>query len=482
MSSVLIRRHVSVSVVILAVILPTILLGQITFERTYGGGLEDRAFCVQQTSDGGYVLVGLTYSFGAGYEDVYVVKTDSTGDLIWTKTFGNSSFDDGAFVEQTEDGGYIIVGTAFVIADSLWRVYLVKTDSLGDSLWSRTYSGGITFGSCVRQTKDGGYIIAGSYGMSAVFLLRTDSLGDSLWSGPYGGLEAYGVQETDDGGYIVAGRCLAGSRTDAYLIKTDSVGNTLWTRTYGGDDAERGYCVEQTADGGYVVVGFTSSFGAGQEDIYLIRTNSSGDTLWTKTYGGTALDWGYFVHQTSDGGFVICGGTWSFGNGHIDAYLIKTDSLGDTIWTRTFGGFSEDWASCVQITDDGGYVLAGWAGSFGAGNYDFYLIKTNENGLTGICESSSRERVPVSGVRLLQNAPNPFHHTSVISYSLPQTTHVTLAIYDITGRLVETLLNETQQPGIHQVRWNRQNNPSGVYFYRLKAGAVVETKKMVVVE
>ncbi|TET45131.1 T9SS type A sorting domain-containing protein [candidate division TA06 bacterium] len=459
-------------------------LAQITFERTYGGAMEDRAFCVQQTADGGYVLVGLTSSFGAGFEDVYVVKTDSIGDPIWTRTYGGSSFDDAAFVEQTNDRGYIIAGTAFVIADSAFRIYLIKTDSLGDSLWTRTYGNSLAdFGSCVRQTKDGGYIVAGVYSYNDVYLIKTDSVGDSLWSGVYGDFTpeyGYGVQETDDGGYIVVGRYFAGPRNDVYLVKTDSIGNALWTKTYGGDDSDVGYCVEQTGDGGYVLVGYTSSFGAGQEDIYLIRTDSSGDTLWTRTYGGNSLDWGYLVHETSDGGYVICGGTWSFGPGHIDAYLIKTDSFGDTIWTRTFGGFSEDWGSCVQITDDGGYVVAGWAASFGAGNYDFYLIKTDSLGrVLGIQEQDRKSKI--EDRKSLQNQPNPFHGSTLISYSMAVPAQVTLKIYDIIGRLVETLVNETQGPGLHRVRWDAKDQPSGIYFYRLRAGDFTAAKKMILV-
>ncbi|MHC4540800.1 MAG: hypothetical protein ACYS74_13625, partial [Planctomycetota bacterium] len=149
------------------------------------------------------------------------------------------------------------------------------------------------------------------------------------------------VQQTTDGDYIVAGYTYSfgtGS-SDVYLIKTDPSGDTLWTRTYGGSDIDYGYSVLQTTDGDYIVAGETQSFGAGPGDVYLIKTDPSGDTLWTRTYGGNGHDWGQSVQQTTDGGYIVSGQTNSFGPGQADVYLIKTDAVGDTLWTRTYGGY-----------------------------------------------------------------------------------------------------------------------------------------------
>jgi len=159
-----------------------------------------------------------------------------------------------------------------------------------------------------------------------------------------GGLNDLGwaVEQTNDGGYIVAGSAesFGAGAADFYLIKTDANGDTLWTRTYGGGGDDFGRAVEQTTDGGYIVAGYTTSFGAGVEDVYLIKTDTNGDTLWTKTYGGAGDDRGWAVEQTTDGGYIVAGGTLSFGAGGNDVYLIKTDANGDTLWTRTYGGSS----------------------------------------------------------------------------------------------------------------------------------------------
>jgi hypothetical protein len=495
MGALLRNLFVSLFLVILSVCCTAVLpsSAQITFQRTYGGSADEFSSCVRQTADGGYIVIGQTKSFGAGSTDVYLVKTDSLGNDLWAKTYGGVARDDGCCVRQTTDGGYVLAGDVESFGAGFSDFYLVKTDSLGDSLWAKVYGGG--GGDCVYSldlTSDSGYLMAGftvsfGEGLYDVYAIKTDSLGDSLWTRTYGDSSTdrgYSAQQTSDGGYIIAGETesFGAGLKDIYLIKTAPNGDSSWTRTFGGAGYDQGYSVQQTSDGGYIIAGATSSFGAGSGDVYLIRVDSLGDTLWTKTFGDTDLEIGYSVKQVADGGFIIAGETYSFGAGANDAYLIRTDSSGLALWTRTYGGTDREMAFCVEQTLDGGYVVTGNTRSFGAGENDIFLIKTDENGLTGISESSSRARVPLSSVRLLQNHPNPFHHSTLIFYSLPATAQVTLSIYDITGRLVETLVNEMQQPGIHQVRWNREDSPCGVYFYRLRVGEFVETMKMVVVE
>ena len=216
-------------------------------------------------------------------------------------------------------------------------------------------------------------------------LLVSLSNAQQRWERDYGGAGteySYSVQQTTDAGYIVAGGTLSfGNSYQVYLIKTNASGDTLWTRTYGGTNYDYGRSVQQTSDAGYIIAGFTNSFGAGGMDVYLIKTNASGDTLWTRTYGGTDNDPGYSVQQTSDTGYIVAGATHSFGAGD-DVYLIKTDGSGDTLWTRTYGGTNQDLGYSVRQTSDGGYIIVGSTNSFGAGNYDVWLIKTNASGDT----------------------------------------------------------------------------------------------------
>jgi hypothetical protein len=198
---------------------------------------------------------------------------------------------------------------------------------------------------------------------------------------------AYSVQQTFDGGYIMAGYTdsFGAGNWDIFLIKTDTNGNVQWAKTYGGTDLDMAYSVQQTSDGGYIVAGETWSFGAGWEDIFLIKTDADGNVEWAKTYGGTSYDYAHSVQQTSDGGYIVAGGTNTFGAGYLDIFLIKTDANGNISWAKTYGGASADWAYSVRQTSDGGYIVAGYTGSFGAGLWDIFLIKTDANGNIGLC-------------------------------------------------------------------------------------------------
>jgi hypothetical protein len=264
----------------------------VRFAKTYGGTDSDFARSVQQTSDGGYIVVGETRSFGTG-GDILLIKTDANGNVIWAKTYGGANYDYAYSVQQTSDGGYILVG----------------------GTWS--------FG-------------------AGIF--------------------------------------------DIFLIKTDENGNIQWAKTYGGTREDYGFSFQQTSDGGYIVVGHTVSFGAGNWDVFLIKTDANGNVQWAKTYGGTDYDLAFSVEQTSDGGYIAAGYTR-----YVDiissyyVFLVKTEANGNLSWAKTYGGGISDGTFSFQRTSDNGYIVAGWTYSFGAGYSDIFLIKTDANGSIGSC-------------------------------------------------------------------------------------------------
>ncbi|MFZ8835383.1 MAG: hypothetical protein ACO2O5_14500 [Candidatus Caldipriscus sp.] len=353
--------------------------GQVRFAKTYGGAL---AYSVRQTSDSGYIVVGST-----------LIKTDAKGNIQWAKTYG--SWDIAISVQQTSDGGYIVAGSTASFGAGGWDIFLIKTDAKGNIQWAKTYGGtSWDIASSVQQTSDGGYIVAGltlSFGAGNwdIFLIKTDAKGNIQWAKTYGGTDddsAYSVQQTSDGGYIVAGYTRSfGEGSDILLIKTDAKGNIQWAKTYGGESSERASSVQQTSDGGYILAGSTASFGAGEGDIFLIKTDANGNIQWAKTYGGARDDRASSVQQTSDGGYIVAGSTASFGAGLDDIFLIKTDAKGNIQWAKTYGGTSYDWAFSVQQTYDGGYILAGFTGSFGTDGAGIFLIKTDARGNIGSC-------------------------------------------------------------------------------------------------
>ena len=445
------------------------------WERTYGGSNNDWGYSVAQTSDGGFIITGLTASFGTGSLDFYLIRTDAYGDTLWTRTYGGSAGDWGYSVAQTSDGGFIITGFTASFGAGGIDFYLVKTDAYGDTLWTRTYGGsGADVGYSVTQTSDGGYIVAGSTasfgaGNWDVYLVRTDTYGDTLWTRTYGGGSTdhgNSVKQTSDGGYIVAGgtESFGAGEGDVYLVKTDAVGDTLWTRTYGGGAGDIGNSVAQTSDGGYIVAG--SSFGAGLTDVYLVKTDSVGDTLWTRTYGGCDDDEGYSVAQTSDGGYIVAGRTESFGAGSGDVYLVKTDAVGDTLWTRTYGGSSTEWGRSVAQTSDGGYIVAGYTYSFGDTLGDIYLIKTDSLGYTGIEENPPSAKPDAFAISA---HPNPFNSACRISAPM----NAKVEIFDIEGLKIGEL------PGGEQVWKPEPSAGSGVYLVRATVGEKEITKRVV---
>jgi len=456
--------------------------------RTYGGTDADYGYSVQQTTDGGYIVAGYTESYGVGGWDVYLIKTNSLGDTLWTRTYGGTDYDRGYSVQQTTDGGYIVAGYTQSYGAGYEDVYLIKTNSLGDTLWTRTYGGTSSDrGYSVQQTTDGGYIVAGwtfSYGASDgndVYLIKINSSGNVLWAKTFGQAdkkdEGYSVQQTTDGGYIITGRAQTYSLDffDVYLIKTDSLGGILWMRTYQGGDYDCGESVQQTTDGGYIVAGYTWFYGAiYYRYVYLIKTNSSGDTLWTRTYGG-GFDQGNSVQQTTDGGYIVAGGA-----GSDDVYLIKTNSSGDTLWTRTYGGASGDVGYSVQQTTDGGYIVAGHTGSYGAGESDVYLIKIKpEEG--GIGEEKT------TGLFHLSSAdPNPFTSETTVQYELTRETNLTISVYNMLGQKVRALFSGRQSPGVCSISWDGrgdsgEKSSSGIYFVRVEAEGKEASRKVMFV-
>ncbi len=367
---------------------------QITFQKVIASSSEAR--CIQQSSDGGYIITGMTLDSIAIQYEIYLAKIDSTGNIIFSKTIGQSGHDNGNFVQQTSDGGYIITGVGNYI-NTGDDIYLIKTNSNGDSLWTKRFAAYFSDNAYwVKQTLDGGFILAGGTNSSGTggdaYMIKTDANGDTLWTRtlgiPNAGDYVCSVEQTIDSGYILVGSTSnAAGINDIYLIKTDKNGELSWSKTFGGAGDDWGFSVQQTNDGGFVVAGRTSSIGAGNFDVCLIKLDSIGNLNWSKTYGSTGNEYGYSVLQTSDGGFVVAGFAEIFPLVNNDAYLIKLDPNGDTLWTRTFGEGNNDFVYMAVQTFDGGYIMVGVTQGI-AGNHGIYLIKTDPSGNSGCYEGS----------------------------------------------------------------------------------------------
>jgi len=478
-------------------VLPTTCFAQLNPEwlNTFGGPLDEEGACVHQTIDGGFIISGYTYSYGAGNADIWLIKTSSSGEMVWSDTLGGPGGELAGSVQQTSDGGYILTGYTGSFGWGGGDVWLIKTDSNGDTLWTKTFGGPLEdSGQTVQQTDDGGYIIIGTTtsfgaGNTDYFLIKTDSNGDSVWAQTYGGAYqdlALSGQQTSDGGYILVGYTNHAGfvNSDVWLVKTDSNGDTLWTRQYGTETNEVPYSAQQTSDDGYIITGYVISDGGIDTDVFLMKVDSNGDSLWTTNYGSSGGDAGQSVIQTFDDGYIICGYTPTI---QVDAnlWVIKTDSYGIVVWEDDFGGSADEIGFSIDQTLDGGYIITGTTSSFGAGGRDILLLRLDSNGISDVDNSDSKT---VSSFELEQNFPNPFNPSTKIKYTiaplnLPEgEAFVMLKVYDVLGNEVATLVNEDKPAGEYEVTFNASGFPSGIYLYKLTAGSYSAAKKMLLVK
>ena len=477
--------------IMITVILVLPLFGQAPdtlWTKVYGGTGNDWGYSIQPTSDGGYIIVGFTDSFGAGNTDIWLLKVNSNGDTVWTKTFGGAEEDEGWCVLETTDGGYIISGHTKSFGPGEEDLWLIKTNITGDTVWTKIY-GGLDDDKyfILRQTLGQGYIILGQTrsigaGFDDLWVLKTDVDGDTIWTKTYGDSldnNVGSIELTMDGGYIITGTTELNSsgEQDIWLIKINEYGDTLWTKKIGGYSSERitPNSVQQTSDGGYIIFASSESYGSGGEDVWLIKTDENGDTLWTRSYGGSQDDVSICGHQTSDDGYILLARTSSYGAGQIDIWLIRTDSIGNVLWTKTLGGLLYDIGVTLQSTNEGGYIIAGATASFASNGIDLWLICLEPDSTTYIGGALSI----LEYYRLYQNFPNPFNPTTTIKFLIPELSFITLKVYDVLGIEIIALVNEEKSAGSYEIEFNASALSSGVYFYRLQAGDFVETKKMV---
>ena len=376
----------------------------IVLPKVFGGSNNDYGYSIVETADGGFVVTGYMDSLGNNSQ-VYLLKTDSNGNLLWEKNFGESGYYRGQSVIETTDRGLVVTGSYGPSSGGRSQCYLLKTDSAGNILWEKNFGDSTyTNGYSVIETADGGLVVTGDTwslsNLSQVYLLKVDSTGNRLWEKNFSGSSedvgqsGYSVVETTDGGLVVTGctefidNDLDNDHIELYLLKIDSTGNRLWEKNFSGSSEDvgqkfdSGYSVVVTSDGGLVVTGCTSSFGNCSQ-VYLMKTDSNGNLLWEQSFGSTSCGHGNSIIETVDSGLVVTGYKESFGNNY-QVYLLKTDPDGNLLWENNFGGSSHDIGYSIVETKNGYLGVVGNTTSFGNGS-QVYMIWTDSEG-NGISE------------------------------------------------------------------------------------------------
>jgi PKD repeat protein len=410
---------------------------QFTFQRTFQAPGMNGGLALSITSDSGYVVTGQHGSSGEGNCDFYVYKRNACGGTDFFYTYGDQYSQGGKSIQQTKDGGFIVTGitqppvapTSTVI---IQETVLMKLDPSGNLSWVKNFGNGISDWSMyVQQTTDGGYVVTGSTVNPApytwdVFLLKTDANGVTQWSkvfvAPGEEFSNY-VEQTKDGGYFITGYSwgtVHAGDDDVLAIKLDATGSVQWSNVYGGTKRDGntrcdglslfGTRGRQTKDGGYAIASSTRSFGVNDSaDVWLLKLNSSGNVQWNKTYGGISNEESRGLYITHDDGYAIIAWTTSFGFGDQDEYLLKTDSNGSLQWSKTYGGTArEKGESIMESPIDHGYYIDGYSMSFtpnpATDVFDAYAIKTDSLGVSG-CNETSPPTIVGTGAPVISAFP-----------------------------------------------------------------------------
>lgn len=462
--------------------------------RTYGGPGNDGFRSAIRAADGGYVAAGYTHSFGAPDVNIYVVRTDAVGDTLWTRTLGGSGRDYGCGICEAADGGFVVAGYTTSWGAGKEDVYVAKIDSSGNVAWERTYGGAESDeAAAVCSTSDGYLVVAGrtesfGSGRSDVYLLKLDAEGDTAWARVFGGAVAdwgQGVCETADGYYGVSGTTGSDvTRLRAYVLKVDPGGTPVWQNAYGTaavNDINWGMGVCAACDSGLVIASYTLNAGNDPCDASMLGVDRTGARVYYRKYADYWFEYGYSVCETRDGGYLSCGTSKDPYTHTTDLWLLKRVPGSGWVWEQAIGGAGSDWGSSIQPLNGGYYVMGGQTDSRGAGGYDGWLLLARDAD-AGVPRSAMES----GDFHLAPPSPSPVSADAILRFSMPRPAAVHLAVYDILGREVAVLAEGFLAAGAHERAWNGMDRRGrdaapGVYYVRLVAGDYSQARKLVLV-
>jgi hypothetical protein len=477
----------------------------IQWQKSYGGSENDFANSIIQTNDGGFIIAGVSASDDSdvtgnnGGRDYWILKINNAGAIQWQKSFGGSTDEFANDIHQTSDGGYILAGysesnDSDVAGNYGHRdMWIVKIDSVGLIEWQKNYGGSnFEIAYSVQETFDGGYMVGGysnstdgdlagtSSNAQNYWLLKLDQAGLIQWFHLYGGSatdEALSTCQTSDHGYILAGYTYSQNghvtgyhgNQDAWIVRTDSMGGILWQKALGGTDSESANCIRQTVDGGFIVACTSSSVDGdvngnhGGSDCWIVKLDSAGNMEWEKSLGGSGADGANSVYQTVEGGYIVCGysnsndGDVTSNQGDYDCWIIKLNYLGNIEWQKSLGGNGIDAANSIVQTSDNGFIVASTVYS---GNGD--ITSNHGNSDYWIVKLDSAQNVSINELNGMaidfQVYPNPFSDETELSFKYYLTDRVKIEIRDREGRVIKKLMTSLSGDKQFQVLWDGIDN------------------------
>lgn len=434
----------SLLVLVVLLLVPCSAFTQPTWKRVYGGAEADRPFDVKVANDGGFVLLASTGSFGASSTDAYLLKLDENGERTWSVVIGGQGIEEARSFVQTDDGGFLLVGTAYGANTEGYDGWVVRTDENGSVIWDR-FIGGTDWDHLRSIAPDGsgGYWLAGvTYSTipgPRAWLLRIAQNGATIAERTYSiSSEAWSVRSTPDGGCVMAGS-VDGSNgvSDAYVIKVSATLDMEWEARLGGEGHDSARDIILTADGGYSIIGSTRSFATVVEQ-YHVRLTGNGEEIWFRHWGQVADQEGSAHVVLPSGDFASIGYVSQGGAGGTDMFLLKSDASGDFILGQTQGG-PEDERGVAIAKVEGGYLMCGWTESYGSGSQDLFVVRTNEVGFTASDDVISQfDPVGLDPVVYSRSFVHPNPSFGTIDLLAPSSSGM-VRILDATGRVFEEL-------------------------------------------
>ncbi len=454
----------------------TFLTGQEVFNKTFGGTSNDFAHAAVQTAEGGYIVCGQTDSYGLGTNlkpDIWIIKLDPKGTREWEKTYGGKEADIAFAIQQTADKGYIVAGTTSSFGKGYPSIWILRLDTKGDSVWSAWFEGPmVSTARSVVQTADGGYLIAGS---GKENILKLDKNGKKEWGKKYGWV-LYAVEPTGDGGCIATGDTILKPQNWDYMpaltvFKLDRDGNKEWSNPLGNRFTGSAFSVQPTSDGGYIVSGDSIAEKSAYDHSHYalaVKLDKLGKIAWR--YYGTEYSAAQSIRQTENGGYAATGNMLDEDHG-MNVLVFQLDHNGKEKWKKSYGNLTLwEYASSIRQTSGKGFIVAGQTESAGAGRYDIWVLKLDENGNLEPTALPDIGKNSPGGKLFVQTYPNPAGRSATFTFNLPEPEFVTLQVYDLYGRILETQACGYFPPGPSGIEWKKKNPGEGILLFRLEAG------------
>ena len=357
----------------------------------YGpNNVDDDAYSIIPCSEGGYVLAGSTWEYGD--QNVLLLRIAESGAIQWVNTLGGIGSQIATEIIECSTGGFAVVGYELIDGEAP-NAILIRTNALGDQIWSHSYGGvGLDHGSSVIESNAGGFVIVGvttSYGLNGTncWLLHTDETGTVLWNQTYGGHDddvGYSLFEAQSsGGFVIAGttKSFGGGNSDAWLIRTNAQGDLQWHQTIGGYRNEFGQKVIRNRNGGFTLIGTTDSTPTQILGTFVINFFANGTRNWEATFYEGLENRGYSIFECRDGSFAITGITYDWDNwgGFTNVWLSRLDAAGNPQWTKSYGGYSNDIGRSIIQAENGDFIVAGNTQSYASGGSDVWILRVPDS-------------------------------------------------------------------------------------------------------